>query len=218
MRAEILNRRDARGNSPLVIALVLVGACDERCGKREVRVDPPAVVTASATPSAVPSASASASTGQAPAREPDDPDSDCKTAKDDALARYHAYCKAHEDDCRPLANDADPLGRGSTEPDLNGDGYPERSWGWGPMPVNVETHLYSGKRCAVHLATLPGNASVTALPTRHEGWADVSAGDTSHCEGMCNCTPDVHVFEFHGGQYREDPKRHVEGTATPCTP
>jgi hypothetical protein len=199
-----------------IVMLIPLVACSNRCHHDTVRVDPQpeaaALVGAAASPiaSATPVASATSES------DDDDNTDACRTAHADATARYVAYCKHDETKCPSADRD---VGDGWRAPDLDGDGIREIAWGWGPPPVHEDTHLYRGAPgCAVHIATLPGNADIKALPQRHEGYADILVTDTSLCEGMCSCTPDEHVFVFHAGAYHEDPKRAVAGKAKLCGP
>ncbi len=176
-----------------------------------MHVDPP---TFSAAAPATVSASASSSAHVAVADA-----APCKTtAHDDALAKFRARCK-HSSDCisTHTNSEEDPIGDGSEVADLDGDGVPEIMWQWGPPPITTESHLYRGGACATYLGNLGANAIVTPLKTRHEGFADIRVGDTSNCEGaMCGCTPSTDEYALHDGKYVADPKKHVDGTITPC--
>jgi hypothetical protein len=199
----------------LLVFAAFVSSCSGRCGH-----DPPAPAPIRVDLPPLGATSVGAPPLDAASESVESVDAACLTAHDDALAKYRAFCDGDDNtNCPAPDADPDPIGRGSLEPDLDGDGVREIQWGWGSGGVNTETHLYRGNPgCAVHLAELVGNASIKALATRHEGYADISADDTSGCEGMCSCNPDVHVLVFRAGQYREDPKRFVQGTARPCVP
>lgn len=87
-------------------------------------------------------------------------------------------------------------------------------FGWGPPPNNTDSYLYRGGPCAQQVLHFSGSANLKPLKTRHEGWTDLEVDDFSVCEGAaCGCTPDESFYVFHAGEYREDKKRHVAGTA-----
>jgi len=204
------------------IAFIFLTACTDHCGHDSAPVES----NASPTTAALPAPSASVVEGDA--SPPIDSGADtaiaidagCLSAHDDAVARFHKFCaneaNCHDDDPELVPNIPDKV------PDLDGDGIPEVIWGWGPIPVNNESHLYKGgTSCAVHLGELGGPTEVKTKSTRHEGYRDIVVRDYGICEGASGgCTPEIDGYIFHAGQYAIDPKQHVDGTVklTPEAP
>lgn len=205
-----------------LIALVFVSACSGRCSHDSPSFTAPIDASVSPAPSASSTAesadaSSDASDAANDASSVDDAGADagCPSAHDDALARFKIFC-AHEESCHPDDPELAPSDKPTKVADLDGDGIPEIIWGWGPIPVNTESHLYrGGQTCAVHLGSLGGSEIIKAQSTRHEGYRDIVTEDYGICEGVAGrCTPVIDGYFFHAGKYEIDPKKHVDGTVT----